>query len=156
MIVQRTFSRYHYLPWIALLSVGSGLGAGWILSSTSLVTWLWLALFVVSLAWNLESLAPYYLLPLHPSTLVRYEKFDQYLYLPYLCKQLKRLIRMRGESNERIYVWGTFSQVYHLTEVPASDNYLHYSIGPWDSPSLEGFFDSVIGGLLKHKPVYLV
>ena len=156
MIVQRTFSRYHYLPWIALLSVGSGLGAGWILSSTSLVTWLWLALFVVSLAWNLESLAPYYLLPLHPNTLVRYEKFDQYLYLPYLCKQLKRLIRMRGESNERIYVWGTFSQVYHLTEVPASDNYLHYSIGPWDSPSLEGFFDSVIGGLLEHKPVYLV
>ena len=49
MIVQRTFSRYHYLPWIALLSVGSGLGAGWILSSTSLITWLWLALFVVSL-----------------------------------------------------------------------------------------------------------
>ena len=156
MIVQRTFSRYHYLPWIALLSVGSGLGAGWILSSTSLITWLWLALFVVSLAWNLESLAPYYLLPLHPNTLVRYEKFDQYLYLPYLCKQLKRLIRMRGESNKRIYVWGTFSQIYHLTELPASDNYLHYSIGPWDSPSLEGFFDSVVGGLLEHKPVYLV
>ena len=156
MIVQRTFSRYHYLPWIALLSIGSGLGAGWILSSTSLITWLWLALFVVSLAWNLESLAPYYLLPLHPNTLVRYEKFDQYLYLPYLCKQLKRLIRMRGESNKRIYVWGTFSQIYHLTELPASDNYLHYSIGPWDSPSLEGFFDSVVGGLLEHKPVYLV
>ena len=156
MIVQRTFSRYHYLPWIALLSVGSGLGAGWILSSTSLITWLWLALFIVSLAWNLESLAPYYLLPLHPNTLVRYEKFDQYLYLPYLCKQLKRLIRMRGESNKRIYVWGTFSQIYHLTELPASDNYLHYSIGPWDSPSLEGFFDSVVGGLLEHKPVYLV
>ena len=156
MIIQRTFSRYHYLPWIALLSVGSGLGAGWILSSTSLITWLWLALFVVSLAWNLESLAPYYLLPLHPNTLVRYEKFDQYLYLPYLCKQLKRLIRMRGESNERIYVWGTFSQIYHLTELPASDNYLHYSIGPWDSPSLEGFFDSVVGRLLEHRPVYLV
>jgi len=63
---------------------------------------------------------------------------------------------MRGESNERIYVWGTFSQIYHLTGAPASDNYLHYSIGPWDSPSLEGFFDSVIGGLLEHKPVYLV
>ena len=156
MIVQRTFSRYHYLPWIALLSIGSGLGINWILSSTGFITWLWLALFVVSLAWNLESLAPYYFLPLHPNTLVRYEKFDQYLYLPHLCNQLKRLIRMRGESNERIYVWGTFSQIYHLTGVPASDNYLHYSIGPWDSPSLEGFFDSVIGGLLEHKPVYLV
>jgi len=156
MIIQRTFSRYHYLPWIALLSIGSGLGVNWILNSTSFITWLWLALFIVSLAWNLESLAPYYLRPLHPNTLVRYEKFDQYLYLPHLCKQLKRLIQMRGEPNERIYVWGTFSQVYHLTGVPASDNYLHYSVGPWDNPSLEGFFDSVIGGLLEYKPVYLV
>ena len=156
MILQRTFSRYHYLPWIALLSIGSGLGIDLILSSTNYITWLWLSILVVSIAWNLESLAPYYLLPLAPSTLVRYEKFDQYLYLPYLSKQLKRLIRMRGESNERIYVWGTFSQIYHLTELPASDNYLHYSIGPWDSHSLEGFFDSVIGGLLEHRPIYLI
>ena len=156
MILQRTFSRYHYLPWIALLSIGSGLGIDLILNSASYITWFWVAIFVVSIAWNLESLAPYYLLPLAPSTLARYEKFDQYLYLPYLSKQLKRLVRMRGESNERIYVWGTFSQIYHLTELPASDNYLHYSIGPWDSPSLEGFFDSVIGGLLEHRPVYLI
>ena len=156
MIVQRTFSRYHYLPWIALLSTGAGLGADLILSSVTLPSLLWATLFVFTLAWNLESLAPYYLLPLATSTLIRYEKFDQYLYLPHLSRQLKRLIRMRNESNERIYVWGTFSQIYHLTGLPASDNYLHYSIGPWDSPSLEGFFDSVIGGLLEHRPVYLV
>jgi len=156
MIIQRTFSRYHYLPWIALLSAGAGIGADWILNSANLSSLLWAALFIFSLAWNLESLAPYYFLPLIPSTLVRYEKFDQYLYLPHLCRQLKRLIRMRNESNERIYVWGTFSQIYHLTGLPASDNYLHYSIGPWDNPSLEGFFDSVIGGLLEHRPVYLV
>ena len=156
MIIQRTFSRYHYLPWIAILSTGAGIGADWILNSANLSSLLWAALFIFSLAWNLESLAPYYLLPLTPSTLVRYEKFDQYLYIPHLCRQLKRLIRMRNESNERIYVWGTFSQIYHLTELPASDNYLHYSIGPWDNPSLEGFFDSVIGGLLEHRPVYLI
>ena len=156
MIAQRTFSRYHYLPWIALLSAGAGLGVDWALSSTSFITWIWGALFAVSLAWNLKSLAPYYFLPLHPNTLIRYEKFDQYLYLPYLSKQLRRLVRLRNESNQRIYVWGTFSQIYHLTGLPASDNYLHYSIGPWDDPSLEGFFDSTIGGLLKHKPVYLV
>jgi len=156
MIIQRTFSRYHYLPWIALLSTGAGIGTDWILSSANFSSLLWAALFIFSLAWNLEALAPYYLIPLAPSTLIRYEKFDQYLYLPHLSRQLKRLIRMRNESGERIYVWGTFSQIYHLTELPASDNYLHYSIGPWDSPSLEGFFDSVIGGLLEHRPVYLV
>jgi len=156
MIAQQTFSRYHYLPWIVLLSIGAGFGVDWVLSSANFVSWLWAGLFLVSLVWNLKYLAPYYLHPTHPNTLIRYEKFDQYLYLPHLSKRLKRLVRMRGESNERIYVWGTFSQIYHLTGLPASDNYLHHSIGPWDNPSLEGFFDSVIGGLLKHKPVYLV
>ena len=140
MIVQRTFSRYHYLPWIALLSIGTGLGIDWVLSSANFISWLWAGLFSVSLIWNLEYLAPYYLRPIHFNTLSRYEKFDQYLYLPHLSRQLKRLASMRGESNERIYVWGTFSQIYHLTGLPASDNYLHYSIGPWDNPSLEGFF----------------
>ena len=62
----------------------------------------------------MEYLIPYYLRPTHFNTLTRYEKFDQYLYLPYLSRQLKRLTRMRSESNERIYVWGTFSQIYHL------------------------------------------
>ena len=155
MIAQRTFSRYHYLPWIALLSITSGLGVDLALNS-SVATWLWGSLFVFSLAWNLESLAPYYLLPLQPSTLVRYEKFDQYLYLPYLGRQLKRLARLRKQSAQRIYVWGTFSQIYHLTGLPASDNYLHYSVGPWDTPSLEGFFNSMIEGLLKHRPAYLI
>jgi tetratricopeptide (TPR) repeat protein len=40
--------------------------------------------------------------------------------------------------------------------MPASDNYLHYSIGPWNTPDLEGFFDTVIGGLIRHKPRYLI
>ena len=155
MIAQRTFSRYHYLPWIALLCVTSGLGADWALNS-NLISWVWGSIFIFSLAWNLESLAPFYLLPLQASTLIRYEKFDQYLYLPYLGKQLKRLLRRRNQSGQRIYVWGTFSQIYHLTGSPASDNYIHYSISPWDHPSLEGFFDSIIGGLLKHKPIYLI
>ncbi len=155
MIVQRTFSRYHYLPWIALLSVTSGLGLDWALG-TNLIAWVLGSLFFFSLAWNLESLAPYYLLPLQPNTLARYEKFDQYLYLPHLSKQLKRLASLKNQSNQRIYVWGTFSQIYHLAGLPASDNYLHYSIGPWDTPALEGFFNSMVGGLLKHRPTYLI
>lgn len=155
MIVQRTFSRYHYLPWIALLSVTSGLGVDWVIGG-SLIAWLWGSLFIFSLAWNLESLSPYYFLPIQPSTLARYEKFDQYLYLPHLGRQIKRLARLKNESEQRIYVWGTFSQIYHLTKLPASDNYLHYSIGPWDNPALEGFFNSVIGGLLKYRPAYLI
>ena len=63
---------------------------------------------------------------------------------------------MRGESGERIFVWGTFSQIYHLTGSPASDNFLHHTIGPWDTPDLEGFYDSFVGGLLRHKPKYLI
>jgi tetratricopeptide (TPR) repeat protein len=41
-------------------------------------------------------------------------------------------------------------------DTPASDNFLHYSIGPWDSRDLEGFFDGIIGGLIRHKPLYLI
>ncbi|KMP12243.1 hypothetical protein UZ36_01400 [Candidatus Nitromaritima sp. SCGC AAA799-C22] len=156
IIAQRAFSRYHYLPWIALLCAGSGFAMDWVMHSDNLIGLIWGGIFAVALAWNLGYLAPFYLRPTHPDTLLLYEKFDQYLYLPYLGKRLNRLARMRGESGERMYVWGTFSQLYHLTGLPASDNYLHYSIGPWDDPSLEGFFDAVIGGLLKHRPVYLV
>ena len=78
--------------------------------------------FFLVLAWNIKSLLFYYLKPTHRETLVRYEKYDQYLYIPRLGKILKRLMRMRGESDERIFVWGTFSQLYHLTDRPAADS----------------------------------
>ena len=156
IVFQRAFSRYHYLPMFGLLSLGCGLGINFMVTLAPSTTAIILSGFAVFLIWNLKSLAFYYLRPTAPETLIHYEKFDQYLYLPRLGKMLKRLMRMRGESNERIFVWGTFSQLYHLTGSPASDNYLHYTIGPWDTPDLEGFYDSFIGGLIKNKPKYLV
>jgi GT2 family glycosyltransferase/tetratricopeptide (TPR) repeat protein len=156
IILQRAFSRYHYLPLFALLSFGCGLGMNIILNLGLIPAGMILAVFAIFLVWNLKSMAFYYLRPTAPETLIHYEKFDQYLYLPRLGKILKRLMRMRGESHERIFVWGTFSQLYHMTDSPASDNFLHHSIGPWDTPHLEGFYDSFIGGLLHHKPKYLI
>ncbi len=156
IVFQRAFSRYHYLPLFGLLALGCGLGvdAVWTLNPI-LAPWI-LAGFAIFLVWNLKTMAFYYLRPTEPETLIHYEKFDQYLYLPRLGKILKRLMRMRGESGERIFVWGTFSQLYHLTDAPASDNFLHHTIGPWDTPDLEGFYDSFIGGLLRHQPRYLI
>lgn len=156
IIFQRAFSRYHYLPLFALLSLGCGLGLDTVLNLEPTWAGLILAGFAALLAWNLKTMAFYYLRPTDPETLIHYEKFDQYLYLPRLGKILKRLMRMRGESGERIFVWGTFSQLYHLTSAPASDNFLHHTIGPWDTPDLEGFYDSFVGGLLRHKPRYLI
>ncbi len=156
IVFQRAFSRYHYLPLFALLSLGCGLGMDAVLALEHTQAKVILAVFAALLAWNLKSMAFYYLRPTKPETLIHYEKFDQYLYLPRLGKILKRLMRMRGESGERIFVWGTFSQLYHLTGSPASDNFLHHSIGPWDTPDLEGFYDSFVGGLLRHKPIYLI
>ena len=153
---QRAFSRYHYLPLFGLLSLGCGLGMDAVLTLKPESVWLVITGFGVLLAWNLKTMAFYYLRPTAPETLIHYEKFDQYLYLPRLGKILKRLMRMRGESGERIFVWGTFSQLYHLVDTPASDNFLHHTIGPWDTPDLEGFYDSFIGGLLHHKPRYLI
>jgi GT2 family glycosyltransferase/tetratricopeptide (TPR) repeat protein len=156
IVFQRAFSRYHYLPLFCLLSLGCGLGldAVWTMEPTQAKVIV--AGFAVLLLWNLKTIAFYYLRPTEPETLSQYEKFDQYLYLPRLGKILKRLMRMRGESGERIFVWGTFSQLYHLTGSPASDNFLHHTIGPWDTPDLEGFYDSFVGGLLRHKPRYLI
>ena len=154
IIFQRAFSRYHYLPLFGLLSLGCGLGMDAVLALEQAT--MILASFAALLAWNLKAMAFYYLRPTEPATLAHYEKFDQYLYLPRLGKILKRLMKMRGESGERIFVWGTFSQLYHLTDSPASDNFLHHTIGPWDTPDLEGFYDSFVGGLLRHRPKYLI
>ncbi|MZH02084.1 MAG: hypothetical protein F3745_01410, partial [Nitrospinae bacterium] len=156
IVFQRAFSRYHYLPLFALLSLGCGLGIEPVMSLEPSLAGTILICFAALLLWNLKTMAFYYLRPTDPETLIHYEKFDQYLYLPRLGKILKRLMRMRGESGERIFVWGTFSQLYHLTGSPASDNFLHHTIGPWDTQDLEGFYDSFVGGLLHHKPRYLV
>jgi len=156
IVCQRAFSRYHYLPWIAWLTVGSGLAFDFVLRQDGKIQSVAFLIFSACAIWNLASLYPSYLSPTDRKTLARYEKFDQYIYLPYLAKLLKRLMRMRGETNERIFVWGTFSQLYHLTDQPAADTYLHHTIGPWNTPALEGFHDSVIGGLIRHKPAYLI
>ena len=153
---QRAFSRYHYLPWIALLTLGCGLALDFVMQQEETHQAILLSGFLACMIWNLKNLFPFYLLPTDRETLAQYEKFDQYIYLPALGKILKRLMRMRGESDKRIFVWGTFTQLYHLTDRPAADNYLHHTIGPWDTPALEGFFDSVIGGLIRHKPAYLI
>ncbi len=156
IVLQRAFSRYHYLPWFALLSAGCGLGMHWVMHQEHALATTVAVIFGIILICNIKSLLFYYVKPTDRETLVRYEKYDQYLYIPRLGKILKRLMRMRRESNERIFVWGTFSQLYHLTDCPAADNFLHYTIGPWDTKDLEGFYDSIIGGLIKHKPKYII
>ena len=156
IVLQRAFSRYHYLPWFALLSTGCGFGMHWVMQQKSSLSIIVSVIFLTLLIYNIRSLLFYYLKPTNHKTLAQYEKYDQYLYIPRLGKILKRLMRIRGESNERIFVWGTFSQLYHLTDCPAADNFLHYTIGPWDTKDLEGFYDSIVGGLIKHRPKYII
>lgn len=156
IVCQRAFSRYHYLPWLAWLTFGCGLLVDFVLQQTTAIQVVSFLLFSACTIWNIKSLLPFYSHPTDRKTLARYEKFDQYIYLPHLGKILKRLTRMRGERDGRIFVWGTFSQLYHMVDLPAADNYLHHSIGPWDTEALEGFHDGVIGGLIRHKPIYLI
>lgn len=156
IICQRAFSRYHYLPWLVWLTLGSGLSVDFVLQQNTTVQIISGLIFIPCILWNINHLLPFYLRPTDRTTLARYEKFDQYIYLPYLGKLLKRLTRMRGERDARIFVWGTFTQLYHLADLPAADNYLHHTIGPWDTPALEGFYDGVIGGLIRHQPPYLI
>ena len=156
IVCQRGFSRYHYLPLIGWLALLSGIGLDWILKTDSTMAMALLFVFAANLVWNLSHIHFFYRHPLKAETLAQYEKFDQYLYLPRVGKILRRWIRMQGESEERIFVWGTFSQLYHETGCPASDNFLHHCIRPWNDRDLEGYFDSVIGGLIRHQPRILI
>jgi hypothetical protein len=96
---QRAFSRYHYLPWITFLAIPAGLGFHWAIHSTGFLGMALLIATAMALLWNVFLLAAFYFRPTAPSTLSRYEKYDQYLYLPALGKQLQRLIRMRQENH---------------------------------------------------------
>ncbi|MFQ5671493.1 MAG: tetratricopeptide repeat protein [Nitrospinales bacterium] len=156
ILCQRGFSRYHYIPFIGLLALGAGPAVDRLWRMPEPVAFAAAALLVAATVWTLYRLAPFYLRPLEAETLARYDKFDQFIYLPYLGKILKRLVRIRKETDRRLFVWGNFIQLYHETGLPAADRFAHYCIGPWDSPVLEEYFDTVIGGLMRHQPVYLV
>ncbi len=156
IIGQRAFSRYHFLPSLAWLSVAAGVSIHFMVSWPPTYAIAFSVLFFCIVAFNVKSLLFFYTRPCAKETLAQYEKFDQYIYVPYLGKLLKRWRRLKGQERERIYVWGTFSQLYHYVDAPSSDTYLHYCIGPWNTPFLEVFYDSLIGGLLRHKPPLLV
>lgn len=154
IVLQRGFSRYHYHPLIALLALTTALGTNSLQYNIFAV--IAFSALAAGIAGNLVYMLPFYLRPKDIKNLARHEKFDQYIYLPYLGKVINRLMRIRGETGQRIFVWGTFSQLYHLVGTPASDTFLHHSIGPWDTQDLEPYFDTVISGLLRYKPAYLI
>ncbi|MEC7641591.1 MAG: hypothetical protein VYC17_05485 [Nitrospinota bacterium] len=154
ILCQRGFSRYHHIPLIGLLSLTSGSAVDTLMNAKEPVTVT--ILFSVVTAGTLYRLIPYYFGPTEAATLAKYDKFDQFIYLPYLGKLLRRLIRMRKEGDRRIFVWGNFIQLYHETGLPAADRFIHYCMGPWDNPVLESYFDTIIGGLIRHQPIYLI
>ena len=79
IVLQRAFSRYHYLPWFALLSAGCGLGMHWVMHQEHALATTVAMIFGIILICNIKSLLFYYVKPTDRETLVRYEKYDQYL-----------------------------------------------------------------------------
>ncbi|MBI5178596.1 MAG: hypothetical protein HZA04_04995 [Nitrospinae bacterium] len=148
---QGGYSRYHYLPVVALLCVATAAG----LSHAGQFAAGIMAAFAAASLLTAFRLFPFYARPLHPRTLARYDKFDQYLYLPRLGKALGRLMKMRKE-NGRIFVWGNFTQLYQYAGRPASDEFIHYAVGPWNDERLAGYFDTIIGGIMRHRPLYII
>ena len=67
IIFQRAFSRYHYLPLFGLLSLACGLGMDMVSSLEPTTAGMILASFGVLLAWNLKTMAFYYLRPTEPA-----------------------------------------------------------------------------------------
>jgi len=155
LLAQKLFSCYTYLPIIALLSIATGGTIASLLAMQNPAGNFLLNVIGIATLFTMLNQASFYVDAVSNKTLARYRKFDQFIYLPHIGKTLKRLIRMRKESG-RIFVWGNHIQLYSYTNLPASDQYLHYAIGPWDSKSKLGFFDTVVGGIIKHKPIYII
>ncbi len=148
---QQGYSRYHYLPFVGVMACATGFGlvnAGIFFPGA-------VSLIIIASLLQFDRMKAFYLKPLAPSTLAQYDKFDQYLYIPRLGRALRRLIRMRGERG-RMFVWGNYTQLYHHAGLPAADAFIHYAVGPWNDERLAGYYDTVIGGLLHHKPPYLI
>ncbi len=156
LIAQRAFTRYHYTPLIAILSVTTGLGLAWLGAMDGWLPKAVTGIWVLALGYTVFRQMPYYLKAQAPETLARYGKFEQLIYLPYLGKILKRLLRLQGKEGARLYVWGNFTQIYHDTGSPAADTYIYYAMGPWLDRGLEPIFDSIIGGLMRNPPRYLI
>ena len=150
-VFQQGYSRYHYLPIVGAMACATGFGivnAGLFFPGAVSLT------IIISLL-QFDRMKTFFLKPLAPATLAQYDKWDQYLLLPRLGRALGRVIRMRGEGG-RMFVWGNYTQLYHYAGLPAADSFIHYAVGPWNDERLAGYYDTVIGGLLHHKPVYLV
>lgn len=156
ILCQRGFSRYHYVPLIAVLAFSCGMGVDRLMRWEGIAGYAFLAGWACLTLWTVKRLLPFYLRPLEVQSMAKYEKYDQFIYLPHLGRMLNRLIRLRGESSNRIFVWGNYTQLYHATGLPASDGYIHNCIGPWNDRVLEVYFDTVIGGLMRHHPMYLI
>ena len=77
IILQRAFSRYHYLPLFALLSTGCGLGIHWVMNQEHALSKTVGVIFIIILICNIKSLLFYYVKPTHSKTLIQYEKYDQ-------------------------------------------------------------------------------
>ena len=153
---QKGFSRYHYIPLNAFLAISTGLGIDrlWEINETTGITAM--VILAISTVCAGYRIMPYLFNTNDVKVLSRHEKFEQLIYLPLLGKTLRRLARRKKEANQRLFVWGNFVQLYHETNLLASDQFIHYCIGPWDKPILADYFDTVIGGLLLHKPTYFI
>ncbi|MDH5541628.1 MAG: tetratricopeptide repeat protein [Nitrospinota bacterium] len=154
-VLQKFFSRYHYLPLIAILAVASGMSLDFLRTHDSLFSDAAFAVIFGTALIIFLIKFPYYRHPRAMKTLSKYRKFDQFIYLPKLGKAIKRLVRMRNERG-RIFVWGNFTQLYYYTGLPATDALIHYATGPWDLGIKATYFDSVIGGISKYRPLYII
>ncbi len=153
---QKSNSRYHYLPLISLLSVGSGTILNAILKLPLPLQIAFFLFGIITVFLSLRKSFPYYKHPMSPKSLSQYGKFQQMIYIPYLSKVLKKYLQIKGQKGKRICVWGNFIQIFHYTDCPSSDAFIHFCSGPWTHIVQTNFFDTFIGGLIKHQPLILI
>ncbi len=81
-----------------------------------------------------------------------FEKKDQYAYLPALGRYLKKRI----PENERLFVWGSYPQVYLLSEREGIEESCLYLFNHAYDEKLLWVYNNIMHGLITYRPLYIV
>ncbi len=81
-----------------------------------------------------------------------FEKRDQYAYLPALGEYL----REKTSEDERIFVWGSYPQIYLLAEREGIEPSSLFLFKHNHKKSLTWLYDNIMQGLRTHRPRYLI
>ena len=155
LVSQRVYLMYHFIPLVQSASVLSGL-AIYKLSEIHTLYPYYLSLpmifpFIYFLAFNIYRKFSFFIQYKKDKRLLYFQKADQFLFIPEIAKY----IREHTSSNDYIYIWGPFVQMYRLADRRSCEGFIFHFVRPYKQWS-SFLFDEILNGIISKNPVYIV